>query len=996
MVRAIVWKEFREQGLIGLTLVVLGSGVLVAVATLADRPQAGAPPGDVLRALGPGPLATLLLAVTAGTVCGGALFAAEREAGTHGFLEALPVPRARIWVGKVVAGGLLMAAQAGAVIAAGLALGLLTTPGWAVAVAVYSFLAFCWGVLGSTLARTTLGSVGVAVPAATLFSVAYLFPILLAFQVPGTPVPRPPGAALFLALMFGTPLIWSAVAYTRPDRDREADERVPPPPAVFLPTGGSAATAAVPVAVAAEARRPRLGVKALVWLSARQLAGPGPALAGFAVAAGLALLTPTLEPFLVWPGVALLAGVLAGVTAFADEQANGSARYWGERRLPAGRMWAVKLAVHLGFALFLALLVATPLALRAAFGSGGVRGDGVLTALFRSLLFDARNLGPEGWKYVLAPLGYGFAAGAVCGMLFKKPVVGAGVAGVVGGMAFAVWLPSLLAGGVWHLWVWLPPAVALAAGRGVLRPWAAERVGTRRGLVPLAAGGLGLIAVLAAGVGFRAVEVPDEGGATDDLAYVTGLVPFDQNRAGREFRTAAEQFARSAALTPPPLPSRTRRLADRVEQFRVGEFAATDRETVDWVAAVHDLDRAPPGPPGMPREREQPWYALAAAGADPAVPVGLFEHPIITPTTGGSLTLENGRAMAAVLLARGVFRQAAGDPAAFPDDLRAALAVARSMRNGSIVAALNRGNDVTLLALSATARWLGGLDGRPDLARRALDEVLRDERAVMTRVTAEGEVVWADVPADGWGEPFDPTPHLLADRYVLREQMRAPAQWLPEMITPPGRDKESAEPVVDLVGFAWSVPWERERTRRLVAYGLDGGHGDAYRRLTRGRPGAGLLTVRSASSAELRAADLYVRACRRATAVQLAARLYRHDRGGFPPDVAALAAAGYLPGSPPDPYSPAGAPLRYRVPAADEFLRPSAAGPGRAAGEAAGPGGAPRAGATEVPVRAGQPVVWSVGADRTDEGGRSMPVNVASPVRVADLVFLVPLPPENP
>ncbi|HEX4612525.1 MAG TPA: hypothetical protein VH092_30305, partial [Urbifossiella sp.] len=218
MIRAIIWKEFREQGLIGLTLVVLGGGVLVAVAVLADPPQATTVPGDILRALGPGPLATLLLAVTAGTVCGGALFAAEREAGTHGFLDALPVARARVWVGKLVAGGLLAAAQAGAVIAAGLGLGLLTTPGWAVAVALYSLLAFCWGVLGSTLARTTLGSVGVAVPAATLFAVLYLFPILLVFQMPGTPVPRPPGVVLFLGLMFVTPLAWSAVAYTRPDR----------------------------------------------------------------------------------------------------------------------------------------------------------------------------------------------------------------------------------------------------------------------------------------------------------------------------------------------------------------------------------------------------------------------------------------------------------------------------------------------------------------------------------------------------------------------------------------------------------------------------------------------------------------------------------------------------------------------------------------------------------------------------------------------------------
>ena len=146
------------------------------------------------------------------------------------------VPRAGLWTAKLLAGGLLAASQAGLVIAAGYALGLLATTGWAFAVAVYSMLAFCWGPLGSTLARTTLGSVGVAVPAATLFAIAYLLPITLVFATPGSAIPRPAGAFLFLGLMFATPLLWSAAAYTRPDRAREADDRVPPPPAAGSPT----------------------------------------------------------------------------------------------------------------------------------------------------------------------------------------------------------------------------------------------------------------------------------------------------------------------------------------------------------------------------------------------------------------------------------------------------------------------------------------------------------------------------------------------------------------------------------------------------------------------------------------------------------------------------------------------------------------------------------------------------------------------------------------
>ncbi|QDU22975.1 ABC transporter permease [Urbifossiella limnaea] len=982
MVRAIVWKEFREQGLIGLTLVVLGGGVLVAVAVLADPPQKGAAPGDVLRGLGPGPLTTLLLAVTAGTVCGGALFAAEREAGTHGFLDALPVPRAGLWTAKLLAGGLLAASQAGLVIAAGYALGLLATTGWAFAVAVYSMLAFCWGTLGSTLARTTLGSVGVAVPAATLFAIAYLLPITLVFATPGSAIPRPAGAFLFLGLMFATPLLWSAAAYTRPDRAREADDRVPPPPAVYL-----VEPAAPVVEQPVRARRSRFGLQALLWLAARQLTGPGVTIAGFAVAAGLTLLLPTIEPFVAWPALGLLAGVFAGITAFSDEQTTGSARFWGEQRLPAGRMWLVKVLVHLAFALLLAALVALPSAVRAvATGGGGMRAEALLSAVFRSLMFEPRVLGTEGWKYLLAPVGYGFAAGVLCGMLFKKPVVGAGVAGVAGGTAFAAVLPGLLTGGTRHLWLWLPPLLALAAGRALLAPWGAERVATRRGLGPLIGGTVAAVLAVAAGAAYRAVEVPDRPGATDDVAYVEdGLVTFQQNDTGRQFRAATEQFARVAALVVSPVPGKRNNPADRVEQLRGGAAVRDDADLAEWVQAVYDADRLVPGPGPLAGPAPPPheaWFDQAAAAADPALPVAVFEHPRLTRSTSGSPTLESGRGMAVVVLAHGLYRQTAGDPAAFAADLRAGLAVARSLRNGSLTASLHRGNDVTALALAAVGRWLSRVENRPELLRAVLDEVLRDERALMTRLRPDGTVAGAELPATGWGEPFDPTPHQLADRYVVRELMKAPSEWLPAMVTPPGRDKDAPNPEVDLVSFAWSVPWERERTRRLVAYGLDPTNGDDYRRLTLGRPGAAMLTARTGALIDLGAADRALRVARRGLAAALACRLYHHDRGTFPPDLSALVPA-YLPEVPPDPYAPAGTALRYRVPTADELLQDvTGTPPGR---------GAP----PPVQVKAGQPVIWSVGPDGADGGGRSAPFVPGTMVRGADVVFLVPLPPDR-
>src|SRR5262245_18101195 len=165
-----------------------------------------------------------MLAVTAGIVCGGAVFAAEREAGTFAFLDSLPATRWGLWQAKLVAGLGLAAGQIVLLIAVAAVLGLVPTAGWAVAVAVYALLAFVWGMLGSTTARTTLGSVGIAIPMAVLTAFIAIIPVTLFFQRPGSAVPRLTGGLVFLACMFAVPLGLSAWLFTHPDRSRSADD----------------------------------------------------------------------------------------------------------------------------------------------------------------------------------------------------------------------------------------------------------------------------------------------------------------------------------------------------------------------------------------------------------------------------------------------------------------------------------------------------------------------------------------------------------------------------------------------------------------------------------------------------------------------------------------------------------------------------------------------------------------------------------------------------
>ncbi len=978
MIRAIVWKELREQGLIGLTLMVLGSGILVAAATLAEPATQGATPADVVRFLGAGLLAALLLSVTAGTVCGGALFAGERESGTMGFLESLPVSRWQLWKAKIAAGTILMAIEVGFVLAVAIGLGLVDTIGWAFAIIVYSLLAFVWGLFGSTHANTTLGSVGVALPAGAFASILFYLPIGLFYHNPRTNMPQMEGAILFLGLMFAAPLIGSAFRFTRKDRDRAADDTTP---AIYSNPGESSSESDTPTVEAKPSSRSRLGIRALLWLGVRQLLKPGLAIAAFAVVLGFTLLLESIQPVMIWPALALAAGVLAGVTAFVDEQSSGIARYWGERRLPIGRLWSVKLAVHAAFAGFLVALMLLPSAIRAeTTGAQTIRGGSFLSHTFRTLIFDGPHLGSQGWKFVFLPLAYGFAAGHLCGLLFRKAVVAAGVAGLVGGTMAAFWLPSLFSGGVLHWQIWLPPIAMLVTARLLFRAWASERLATRRPLIALSSGIAAMVLILAGGLGYRVLEVPDDPTSEDDLAYIASLPPLEANDSGRQFRTAAERFARIAQAVP-PLPKQPDRISpptprgtleERVSNIPYQGWSENDFEAQNWMQKIYELDTSA-GP------QDETWFEQARqAGQEKGV--GLFEHPLRTGASSSLQTQANGKRMGTILLAHGLQKQAAGDPARFPAVLQSALALGRSFRNGSIVKSLDFGNEVARACLSATDRWLAALEGRPDLLRQAL-ALLREDDPV---------------------EAFDPRPHVLAERYVMRDMAKAPGQFLPAQLTPPGTSPEQTVALVDLIGVAWSVPWERERTRRLLGVGFETGNPTrANRLLVQGRPGTSVFLIRKQSPDEMIDNDRQLRLHRRAALLALAIRLHQVEKLSTPATLDDLVAAGYLSAVPLDPYN--SLPFNYRISAGETLAppvlplpagTPTAKTPSTQEPRVIAPGQP----TTQEPrvIARGQPILWSVGPNRTDEGGRNSPTRPGMTRGGDDIVFLVPTEPAKP
>ncbi len=982
MIRAVVWKELREQGLIAVMLAVLGGGLLVAAAAFADPPAQSAAATDIIASLGVGRLLALMLVVTAGMVCGGALFAAEKEAGTMAFLDALPTDRAALWRAKIAAGLVLAAVVVGALLGTTAALGL-GDISFLRRLVIYAVLAFAWGTLGSTLARTTLGSVGVAIPAATLAAFLFLLPIYLFLSAPGLSGPRPLGWAIFEALMVVTPLALSARWFTASDRARAAD-----------------AVNRIPVAVgsarpgAESDRPPGLGIRAVAWLTLRQLRVPGLVLSAFALAFGSALLLPNLYPLFVWPPLALAAGVFAGLTAFGDEQSHRSAGFWAEHRLPIGRAWGVKIGIHLAFLLWLLVLLALPSVVRTQWNTDTFSGFGHtrLASVFRSRLFD--ELGAQGWKYLFVPAVYGFVFGHVCGLLFRKLVVACGVAALLGGVAAAAWGPSLLAGGVKHWQVWGPAAAVLLTGRLLIRAWAADRLLARGPVWRLVGGAGAAMVALAGGLTYRIFEVPDDPTGRDDEALVATLKPLPEGDAGQEFRSAAERFVRLSGLGSQgtsQLDQRARqRITDRLDTVTRTGWNNNDHELAEWLEQVYTEPAPAPGSAPDP-----PWWRVAEIAAQR--PVTVYESPTLINTAETTATaLDNARKMARTILTRGLQRSAGGDPGAFLSAFRTVVALARNLRNGGGHQALSAAIEVERFALLAADHWLelavtsttafhtladvtprAGAGAHPALSFGP--EVVRFVRAGAVEGAAElaRAAAVGDDPA-----PFDARPHLLVDRYYIRGVTQAPNRWLTLMLDT-RRDPERAAAEADLVALAWAVPWERERSRRLVGLAPEVHPGPDLGPLVAGRPGGALL-ARARTALDAADTELQIRILRRVTILK-AALVVHHGRTGRPPAVQEeLVTAGVLVRLPEDPHM-TGRPFGYRVSAGESLVgrgrltAPPAAGLGQPPGPAENP--------FVVPVRAGQVVVWSVGPDRIDQGGKVPP---GGP-NAEDLVSLVPV-----
>jgi hypothetical protein len=906
--RSILWKEYREHRSIWLIL------ALVALAALLGTHAALVPGAthpewriDVLAVV------AVALAWTYGLVCGAMLLAGEREAGTQTFLDTFPTDRMMLWRAKCLAAGLFLLLMLLMLGGLSLWLGLAQPNGvlWSALVLFLGGLAgFGWGLFYSSLTRSVLAAIGLAIfTQFLLWGMAVAATFFLAVLVYGTvgweaPMRAAPYVATLVWVIAPLPL--SALVYSRVDRKRRPLSRI---------------------ANGAVANWWEVWQQSL-WLSGEQTRS---------LALGLGILCLCASPLVTlnfvvfWPLLTLAVGVLCGGTAFLDEQ-GGAYRFLGDQRLPLTRLWLTRVLLRLALACLGALILLLPSVFvfaiheqQPASPSPRVLGSLVLGFIGSPLAFGC------------AWLVHGFAVGLLCGLIFRKPLVALVVSLGLAAVLASVWVPSILAGGLRVWQVGSVPVVLLVCAWLLLPAWASDRLASGRIVARLVLAGLLCVALIAMGLWYRVVEVPDVPVGSDLEGFVAGLPAEEDNHAGHEIRTALN-------------------ILSDVEQRR--PRVQGPRDNTPLVQCDEVIERGwPAAPPDLARWLDQVfandlWRVLARITT---LPTGVVTDPrrltAGTPWPYIEPAVDAGK----LLAARGLQMQKMHNrPEVFLDHFETALALVRNFENGAPSVSAKVARRIEAEQLEALDRWLEQLPNRADLLRRAL-HVLRKhaERPLPTDVE-----------------------HRLADYLIALRSLDMPLDWLPLETGVP--QSETANLELAVLATAWSVPWEQKRQERLVRYFY-------WKSDSQNRQFSRALLPLIRNVLPSRTDTLPRRRCLLdAAALKVALRLYQAEKGQPAPTLAALVPA-YLSSIPADPFD--NAPFRYRISQGEKIAWP--------AREGAGNPGAPAGGVIAESTRKvlpGQGVLWSVGEDQTDDGGKRR-CEPRTPCRPGeDIIFLVPMP----
>ena len=902
MLARLWWKEYRIFGPVWLIM------VAAAVGLQWFQLASG---GDYVRTGALTPTA-LIWAVLYAFAVGAAAFAGEREAKTIDFLDALPVDRRTLWLGKST---FSMASTFGLalLLAVLAALGTRTRDpasdyGYGRVVPYFAILLFeaaAWGLFWSAVSRNTL-----LAGAMSVVSVGAVF--LLANKMIALERANDWKIGVFHILAALLALAGSALAVAwRPRRGL--------PAWIDHEEGAGNRPGSIKVRCASASR-------SLVWQTWREgwTTGALVVLLGLVLPIAGAIMGRVADrPDDGMALFAVLASLVAGVSVFGTENASGSRPFLVQHGVAPGTVWRWKmLAWGLPMALFFALLMLS---------------TGLIGPPLRGPQFGP-SANPWSWLAVLIDA---FAVGLLCGMAIRRRITAA-LVGVMGLLAVA---PLQIGMNAWDMiptWsLFLTPLILLAITRAWAEDWLLDRDGFRPWVR------LGFLVVVPFGllgtsyIAYRAYGVPDVGPQFDpnSMRAQAQAIPRDEN-AAEVYRLAVDRIQ----LIPYIGQSRYEPSAWSVDGVIERGWEPKSVDIVGWWRANRE--------------------AIELARKASAMPRARFEDV-------GEMTLVSGfqdatqklRELDLLLALDTRERQSRGDLAGVWDDILAQFRMANQVSATTptliqmIIAAQFHHRAVGL-----AFDWLGDARQTPELTRRAM----------------------ADLKA------LPPLPNLAmslrVESSILDRTLDLPPDELERIIH--GDSHSYGYPsTLGQLAFSYLVapPWERQRARRvcrrIVAeaipvvsvepYRRDPSRDDFYRidPMLAGSSLARMLMPAIWSAAYQLDREVVGR---RALEQAVAIRAWRFEHDGKDPETLGTLVPGLLDRLPLDPYS--GKPFGYirsegqpvRAPIMSDF----------------GPSSVLR------PSRVGQRLLYSVGPDRKDDGGKA--AYIFTKMNEGDYLFAVP------
>jgi hypothetical protein len=556
------------------------------------------------------------------------------------------------------------------------------------------------------------------------------------------------------------------------------------------------------------------------------------------------------------------------------------------------------------------------------------------------------------WTFLTLWLAYGFAFGQFFTLMVRKNAVAIVLAVLVSAVVVALWVPSLVSGGVrlWH--VLIVPVLLLAGVRAVLWSWAGSRLNTLRPVLTLAATATLALAWMAGFFWLRVVTIPNVGEPFDVRAFTKSLPTPEKNEAGRLIQRAAESLEKYEKVVRAEFKKPAKPQAHPGQVVKDGSPAAavpqTFSEQMDdvvekgWPKDRPDLGR------WLDRMFEGEWAAEFRKAA--RMPLGMVVD--LGSVNLGTLVphVQYCREAAVLFTAQALRLQAQGNNEAALEHFGVVLGLSRQLRHKAIMISYLVGAAVESTALTGMDRWLRDLGPRPPLLRSALAELTRHE---------------AQLP---------PLADCVKASYLMFLNERD------NLMTRPRQDPVAFV----LIAVASKVPWEEQRVTRLLhvvaANALRQAEAPLWEKAAHSDLPAILHTdwpeyvyqalfwysgLGSRSVNQMRWAEAKSLSQLRGTELEIALALYDVEKGRPAATLDSLVPL-YLPAVPVDPNT--GKAFHYRISNGEQIEKQTTG---------------PEAGPVLIKVPAGQGILWSLGPDRKYD-------RFIWSAREPDWIFLVP------